>query len=176
MHGIIHTELQKYIEANHGSDALTAILKEAGLSNKIYMAINTYPDEEALAIVNAASLQTFTTAEDIFEDFGEFIVPELMGIYLSLIKPEWKTRELLLHTEETIHRVVRMKNPGAKPPRLQFEEMGPNMLRLTYTSPRRMSALAKGIIKGVAKYYRETVNIQEHKRDDGSSEMLIIMS
>ena len=173
MHGIIHAELKKYVETNHGSDAWKAILKEAGLSNKIYMTISTYPDEEVVAIVTAASKLTQTPAENILEDFGEFIAPDLMIMYQPLIKPEWKTMEMLLHTEETIHRVVRLNNPGADPPRLQFEATGPNTLKFTYTSPRQMSAVAKGIIKGVAKHYGETLTIQERKRADGGSEMQI---
>ncbi len=173
MHGIIHVELKKYVETNHGSDVWTAVLKEAGLSNKTYMTIITYSDEEALAIVNAASSLTHTPAEHILEDFGEFIAPDLMSMYWSLIKPEWKTMEMLLYTEETIHRVVRQKNPGAGPPRLQFEAQDSNTLKFTYTSPRQMSAVAKGIIKGVAKHYGENVTIQERKSTDGSSEMVI---
>jgi Haem-NO-binding len=137
------------------------------------MAIDTYPDEEAVAIVTAASQMTHTPADQILEDFGEFIAPDLLRMYQSLLKPEWKTLELLLHTEEMIHRVVRIKNPGAEPPKLQFEQAGPNQLKFYYNSPRRMAAVAKGIIKGIAKHYRETVLVREHKKPDGSSEMLI---
>ena len=44
MHGIIHAELKKYVETNHGPEAWRAILDKAGLGNKIYMAISTYED------------------------------------------------------------------------------------------------------------------------------------
>jgi hypothetical protein len=173
LHGIIHAELKKYIETRHGSNAWNRCLEAAKLGNKIYMPINTDPDEEAVAIVTAASQITHTPVDHILEDFGEFIAPDLLRMYQSLLKPEWKTLELLLHTEEMIHRVVRITNPGAKPPKLQFEQAGPNQLKLYYNSPRRMAAVAKGIIQGVAKHYREAVLIREHKKPDGSSEMLI---
>jgi len=163
MHGIIHAELKKFVDTNHGPDAWAAILKEAGLENKTYITICAYPDEETLAIVKAASSLTHTPAEQILESFGEFIVQDLVNMYRSLIKPEWKTMGLLLHAEETIHRVVRMKNKRAKPPQLQFEAIGPSMLKFTYSSPRRLSSVARGIIKGVAKHYGETVTILERK-------------
>ena len=73
-----------------------------------------------------------------------------MSTNKSMTKPNWKTMELLLYTEETIHKAVRIKNPGAEPPRLQFQQTGPNTLKFNYNSPRQMSAVAKGIIKGVA--------------------------
>ena len=123
------------------------------------MTIGTNPDDEVHALVVAAATLTHASAEHILEDFGEFIVPDLMGVYQSLIKPEWKTKEMLLHTEETIHRVVRLKNPGAKPPRLHLKATGLNSLKFTYNSPRQMSAVAKGIVKGVAKHYRENVTV-----------------
>ncbi|MCB0163046.1 MAG: heme NO-binding domain-containing protein [Anaerolineae bacterium] len=175
MHGIIHTELQRYVETKHGPDAWEAVLQEAGLNAKIYMAISTYPDKEILAIVTAASRLTHIPTEYILEDFGEFIVPSLMHMYQVRIDPAWKTMELLLHTEGTIHKTVRLKKPGAQPPRLKFEKTGPTTLRLLYTSSRKMSAVAKGIIRGVANYYGELVTIQEHKQADGCSEMNIMI-
>jgi hypothetical protein len=173
MHGIIHVELKKYVETKHGSAAWTSILNDSGLSGKLYLPISSYPDEEIVALVNSAANLTRKPVESLLEDFGQFITPSLMDMYRSLIKPEWKTRELLLHTEETIHRVVRLRNPGAHPPQLRFETTGPNTLKFTYTSPRRMSSVAKGIIKGVANHYRETVTIQERNALDGTCEMRI---
>lgn len=69
-----------------------------------------------------------------------------MERYAALIPETWGTLELLLNTEQTIHTVVRGTTPGARPPRLKFTQMGPDRLRFAYDSPRRMSALSKGII------------------------------
>jgi hypothetical protein len=176
MHGIIHVELKRYVETKHGADAWKAVLQKAGTPSRIYVATNVYPDEEAAALVATASLLTKTPAETILEDFGEFVTPALLSMYQSLIKPDWKTRELLLNTEETIHRVVRLKNSGALPPQLRFEEMGPRQLKFYYNSPRRMSAVAKGIIKGVARHYREKVAIQESRGPEGRVEMTITIN
>jgi len=173
LHGIIHAELKKYVEARHGSDAWKACLETAGFSHKMFLPISTYPDADAVAIVTAASKLTNIPAERILEDFGEFIAPDLISMYQSLIEPHWKTAELLLHTEDVIHRVVRINNPGAQPPKLRFEQLGPNELKLYYDSPRRMAAVAKGIISGVAKHYGQTVLIREHRKPDGNSEMSI---
>ena len=173
MHGIIHAELKKYVETKHSRDAWTAILEQAGLEKKTYLATSAYPDEEAVAIVTTASQLTGTPADQMLEDFGEFIVPSLMNLYKALVKPEWGTMEMLLSTENTVHRVVRMRNPGAEPPELRFEQTDTKELKFFYNSPRQMSAVAKGIIKGVAKHYGDTVVIRERKNADGSVEMSI---
>jgi hypothetical protein len=52
----------------------------------------------------------------VLEDFGVFIDPPLMNMYGHLIPAEWKTLDEIEKTEETVHHVVRVQTPGAKPP------------------------------------------------------------
>lgn len=120
-----------------------------------------YPDPEVVALVTAASASTGLAADTILEDFGAFIVPDLMQVYSSFIQRSWKTLDLIENTEKMIHRVVRIKNPGAKPPELVVKRSGPKEVVVTYTSWRKMCSLAKGIVKGIAQHYKETVAIAE---------------
>lgn len=173
MHGMIHTALKRFVGENHGTEAWNAILEEAGLSERYYFPKEPYPDEEAGAIVAAASKLTGAPADDILESFGEYLVPVLMKMYGSLLKPDWGTLEMLLHTEGTIHRVLRMKDPEVKPPKLEFEQTGPSTLTLNYSSKRRMSGVARGMIKGVAEHYGDQVTISETPRPDGSCVMKV---
>lgn len=173
MHGIIHAEIRRYIEHRHGREAWHEALQKAGLEGRIYTTVGTYPDEQLMAIVDAAVSMTGTPVNEILEDFGEFLAPSLLSMYRALIRPEWKTAELLLHTEATIHTVVRMKNPGAEPPHLRFESTGPDSLVFFYNSPRRLADVARGIIRGVADHYGETVIIDEDRNEDGTSRMNI---
>jgi len=168
MHGIIHSQLERYVKQTWDTDTWWSILERAGLGRKLYLATKAYPDQEALAIVTAATDVSGLPADEILEGFGEFIVPTLLNTYRSLVDPQWGAAEFLLNTEETIHRVVRMRNPGARPPQLRFERLGPTRLRLSYDSPRKMMAVAKGIIRGVAKHYGNTVTILSRPRSGGT--------
>jgi hypothetical protein len=78
-----------------------------------------------VALVVAATKATGLKADAILEDFGEFIAPDLISMFRASIKPEWRTLELLEHTEETIHKAVRLRNPGATPPELVAPAQGP---------------------------------------------------
>ncbi len=176
MHGLIHAELERFVETSYGAEAWKTVLNEAGLGEKVYLPGLTYADHEAAAIVSATSQFTNTPAAELLERFGQFLAPTLINIYEHLIQPGWKTMDLLLHTEETIHKVVRQRKFGPQPPRLQFEQTGPNTLNFNYDSPRQMSALGKGIIRGVAKHYGEKVEIEERKGAGGSVEMKITIS
>jgi hypothetical protein len=161
MHGIIFSELKKYVETKHSPAVWDALLKDAGLSHKMYTAIQAYPDEEAVALVTTASKMTGAPVNAILEDFGEFIVPDLVKMYEVLIKPEWDALDFIVHTEETIHAVVRNRNPGALPPALKVIRLSPDEVTLHYNSPRKMCGVAKGIARGVAKHYRQAITISE---------------
>jgi hypothetical protein len=88
-----------------------------------------------------------------------------------LLKREWRTLDVIEHTEETIHRVVRMRQPGAQPPLLRAERTSPNEVVLFYDSPRRLCAVARGIGRGVANHFQEPIVIEErrcmHRGDPG---------
>jgi predicted hydrocarbon binding protein len=161
MHGIVFSELQKYVCQNLGQPAWSNLLNEAGLRGKVYLPITEYPDQEIVALVGTASRLTGRAADEILEDFGEFIAPDLMSMYRALVRPEWKTLDLLEHIEETIHAVVRVKNPGARPPELRVSRLSDSRLVITYSSSRKMCALAIGIIRGLGKHYGESILIQQ---------------
>ncbi len=173
MYGIFHVEIQHYIETRYGRDVWTAALKRAGLKNRIYMTVSNYLDSEVKAIMKAASEITGVSVEALFVDFGAFAVPSLMSTYEPLIDPKWCMMDLLLNLESAVYRVIRTRSPGAQPPRMTFERAGPHQLRLHYDSPRRMPALAKGFVVGIAAYYGEMVDIETEENPNGSVDMLI---
>jgi hypothetical protein len=55
MHGLIFSELKKYVETKHGKGSWHALLKTAGLETKTYLSVREYPDAEGVALVVAVS-------------------------------------------------------------------------------------------------------------------------
>lgn len=161
MHGIIFAELRNYAETRHGKGTWDKLLKSAALENKVYLPVREYPDAEVVALVAAASMMTGLPVAEVLEDFGEFIAPALIRMFGHLLWPEWKTIDVIDNTEGTIHHVVRVKNPGAKPPELQTVRHGEDEVTLVYTSPRQMCALAIGIGKGLAKHFKEKIAVTQ---------------
>ncbi len=161
MHGIIHTELQRYVTTKLGVEAWAPLLADAGLPNKRYLMTQVYPDEEAGALVGAAVRRTGLAAAVILEDLGAFLVPTLMKVYKPFVKPHWRTLDVIEHTEATIHKAVRMRNPGARPAELKTTRMSPTEVVLVYGSARRMCAVARGIARGMAEHYSERIEITE---------------
>lgn len=112
MHGIVFGELKQYVAARLGTAAWSELLEAAGMGPKLYLAIEEYPDQELGAILRAASNRTGLSAAGILHDFGDFIGPHLMRMYRMYILPEWKTLDVIEHTEERIHKMVRLQHKG----------------------------------------------------------------
>ena len=161
MHGLIFSELQKYVGAKHGKETWSVLLEKAGFRNKMYLPVQEYPDSEVVALVSTASSLTGRSVSQVLEDFGEFITPDLVAMYGHLLKSDWKALDVIEYTEGTVHAVVRVQNPGAKPPELRTMRLSTNEVLLTYTSPRQMCALAIGIGKGLARHFGETLSITQ---------------
>ena len=161
MHGLIFAELKKFVDAQLGTGAWTNLLQKSGLSAKTYVAVQEYPDAEIVALVTTASQLTSIPVPDLLEAFGRFIVPDLLKSYGALLDKKWKTLDVIEHTENTIHRVVRLRNPGAKPPELVCRRPSEDEVMIHYASPRKMCSVAKGIARGVADHFSEQVEISE---------------
>jgi hypothetical protein len=162
MHGIIFTEFRHFIEQGSHEGRWHDVLHAAKLDRRVYASISDYPDEEFFEIIAAASRALNKPANEIVEDFGVFIAPDLLGMYAVLIKPHWRSLEVIEHTEAVIHGVVRIKQAGAAPPQLKVRRVAPDEIELRYDSPRKLCGLAKGIIRGIAAHFGESMQIVEH--------------
>ena len=170
MHGIILSELKRFVVTKHGDDVWRKLLQDADRSNAVYLAGGVYPDEDVVAIVAAASRLSGASPSTILEEFGDYIAPHLLEIYQPLIPANWRTLDVIEKTEGHVHRVVRIKNPGAAPPQLRTERVSDTEVILHYSSPRKMCSVAKGIGKGLARHFGETIKVTErtcmHQGDD----------
>jgi predicted hydrocarbon binding protein len=176
MHGSILYLLTKFISSRVGEGGLQKILATARRQDVAYVPTMMYPDGDAVAIVTAAAQLTGQPAGALLDAFGEYIVPSLLTLYEALVDPSWKTLDLLENTESTIHRVVRMKSPGAEPPRLKCRRESRDEVVIVYESERRMCDVAVGIIRGVADHYGEQVEIHQRRcmqRSDDHCEIVV---
>ncbi len=177
MHGIIFMELEKFVVEEFGGDAWDQISRTAGVSRLSNLATKSYPDSELFALVGAAEKISGTAAAELLFQFGEFIVPDLVKIYGAFVDKKWCALDLLEHTESVIHRAVRLQDRAAAPPRLRITRSSPDEVVIHYSSPRKLCAVAKGIVRGVAKHYGESLTVTETTcMLSGASECTLITS
>lgn len=159
MHGRIFWEFRDYAEARYGPGTWLKLLKSCGMQEKVYLR-QPYPDTEMVSLLTAACDLSGRSLPALLEDFGEFTVPSLLSMYGHLMMREWRTLDVIEHTEKTAHSAVRMMDAGSAPPFLLANRLGPEELMLTYSSPRKLCAFAVGVAKGLGKYFNEEVHIR----------------
>ena len=89
----------------------------SGLEHVEFDHKTVYPDEHVYALVGHAAEMTGIPAGELHEKFGEYLVPDLMYMYQKLVRPEWKTLDMIEHTELTMHKKVREEHIQNAPPR-----------------------------------------------------------
>jgi hypothetical protein len=163
MHGIVFTEFQQYVQRGAPAGRWHEVLHSANLDRRVYAATRQYPDKDFFDIVDAASKKMDRSTAEILLGFGEFIAPDLLGMYAALIKSDWSTLDIVERTETVIHAVVRVNHAGSSPPQLRAARVSRDEVELTYDSPRRLCHFAKGIIRGIAAHLGERIEIHERQ-------------
>ena len=161
MHGLMFSELRKYVEAHAGAGTWPRVCVEAGVERALHRDTETYPNAELIALVEAAARITGTAVSVLLEDFGAHLVPGLFATFLPEPPPEWGALDLLEHAEQHCHDAVRRRDPLAHPPRLRVRRLSFTEVEVVYASPRRMCHIARGIARGVLTRYRESGSVSE---------------
>lgn len=173
VHGSIFFLLKKFVENNFPPGTWGKLNTETGTS-VTFEITKSYPIATIGAIIGTASKLTGISVNDLKEQFGEYLVPDLFQLYSSYLKPEWKTFDVVENTELVMHGAVRKLNSTANPPILNVVRVNEKLLMIDYHSKRRMGSLAVGIIKGIAKYYNESEKITIQNMGDPDDERVQI--
>ncbi len=160
VHGSIFFLLKKFIDRSLPEGSWAKLNESAGNGNMEFDITLNYDISHINNFLEAASELTGATKTELKEKFGEELVPDLMKVYSSYVKPEWRTYDILLYTETVMHGAVRHLNSTANPPILNVTKVGNDILMVDYFSKRRMGALAVGIIRGIARFYNESDKIK----------------
>jgi Protein kinase domain/Haem-NO-binding len=161
MLGMVFFILRNEVERLLGPSGWSHVLSVAKLPAKAYSPVADYPDSEATSLFGAVSRLVGQPLPRFLEEFGAALAPELLALHSGLVRPEWKTLDVLMNAEEVIHAVVRRRNPQAKPPVLRCARFADNEVQLVYASPRQLCEIAKGIVRGLAQHYQENISVTE---------------
>lgn len=159
MKGIIFSLLQMVVSDEYGEATWDALLDETGLPG-VYTAVGSYPDEELLALVGAASKALDTPPDEIVKWFGHRAMPLLFERYPEVFEGHTSTRAFVLTLNDVIHPQVRKLFPGAYAPEFEFGVLGDNELTLSYSSKRRLCSFAEGLLHGAAEHFGENVVVE----------------
>lgn len=163
MHGVVFAELKEFVETTHGEEQWQTILDTAETSTNSYLAISSYPDEDLLALVEAAQTATGQSQDEILHAFGTFAAPDLLQKYDTFLDDDWTALDVLEHTEDAMHKAVRLKEEDAAPPELDCQRVDTDEVIIDYSSELQLCQFGEGLIEGIADEHGTTVSTtQEH--------------
>lgn len=176
MHGSIFQLLRRYVLHHYDFATWHRFIEAAHLTEHDFDREQVYPDEHLYRLIGVAATHAGLEPNALQEQFGEFLVPDLVFAYRKLIDPSWRTLDFLEHTERVMHDQVRRDVPGAQPPVLHAERLSPTQVRVRYISARHMGALAVGIIRGIARYFGEehTLRVTPTSAENGQEVEILV--
>ncbi len=158
MHGVIFTSLRDYLTSEHGAELAQAVLDR----QPIFVLSESYDDALLTELVSRAAAAAGRDVDDVVHDFGIFTArTTFTRMYPAFFEIAPSAREFLLTVETRIHELVRATIPNAAPPQVRVEEHGPDGVGITYTSPRRLCVLLRGLVQGTAGHYGQSAAIVE---------------
>lgn len=156
MKGIVFNLLEELVSRDLGDAVWDQLLEDSGAGG-VYTSLGSYPDEELISLVAAASKTLQKPPDAILQWFGNGAMPLLAAKYPAFFAPHEATRPFLLTLNDIIHPEVLKLYPGAVPPVFAFDSSSEDVLVMEYRSRRKLCALALGFIEGAAEHFGESV-------------------
>ena len=158
MKGIVFNILNEMVEEKFGFEAWEGLLEATGLDG-IFVATETFPDEDLFKLVAAAETATGIPAETLVRSFGEYMVPQFARHYPVFFENQSNLKHFLLTVDEVIHVEVRKLFPDAGLPKFDYVDREDNQLTMLYRSPRKLCVLAEGLITGSAAHFGQQIDL-----------------
>lgn len=160
MKGIIFNLLEEVVRREYGEETWETLLEEAGVDGA-YTSLGSYPDEEVMRLVAAASAALKKRPDEIVRWFGRNALPLLASKHPHFFQSHSSTRPFLLTLNDVIHMEVRKLYPGADVPVFDYDNSSADTLLIQYKSARKLCALAEGFIEATAAHYGEELTLDQ---------------
>ena len=160
MKGVIVVCLRELVVTRFGQDKWEEALRRVKINPKSsVLPTQDVDDANVLSVIESLCGVLGITSVQAADAFGEYWVttfaPNIYGIYFRGAN---NARDLLLKMDN-IHELVTSNIPNAHPPRFDYEWRNDNTLIMTYKSQRGLIDFLVGLIKGVGKYYGESLQV-----------------
>lgn len=168
MKGIVFTEFLDFVARHHGEDMVDDLIEACPLaSGGAYTAVGTYDHAEMAALCGELSRRTGHSAHALVKGFGEHLSRTFEGGYPDFFVRSAHYFDFLESIEAHIHHEVHKLYPDAELPTFQVVSRDDRCLVIDYRSPRRMGALAEGLMEGTARHFGVTVRVGTEPLESG---------
>ncbi len=176
MKGIVFVGFFELVEKEFGYEMVDKLIASCNLESKgIYTSVGTYSHNEMVQLVTKLSEFSGVEVPVLLKTYGQYFGKAHLRKYNMFYEQASDTFSFLESIHNHIHVEVKKLYPEAELPHFDSNRVSDSILELVYTSARKMSAFAKGLIEDTALYYGEEVEIsQKNIEADGSKVLFTI--
>ena len=171
MKGVVFTEFLDFVAMRFGDDMVDDIIAASQLpSGGAYTAVGTYSHAEMASLCQALAARSEQPVPALLRSFGEHLSVRFAQHYPAFFSRSKGFFDFLESIEAHIHVEVRKLYPDAELPSFRIERREPALIVMQYRSPRRLEALAEGLILGSARHFGVAVQVSSGPLEDGDGE------
>jgi hypothetical protein len=166
MKGIVFTEFLGFVGQRFGEDMVDDVIEDCPLSTGgAYTSVGTYDHREMVALCQALARRTGEPPQALVKDFGQHLSRSFHSGHGHFFARSGHYFDFLESVESHIHHEVRKLYPDAELPTITVVERGEHHLVLDYRSPRRLGALAQGLLEGTAAHFGVVARVRSEALD-----------
>lgn len=160
MKGIVFTEFLEMVEKEFGYDTVDEIIEASDLpSDGVYTAVGTYDHGEMVTLVTQLSEKTKIPVPDLLKAYGKYIFHTFLAGYPAFFERAINTFDFLESIDNHIHVEVKKLYPDAELPEFSSNRVTDDHMEMIYTSKRKMSALAEGLIEETLIHFKDDCDV-----------------
>ena len=169
MKGIVFTEFLEMVEGKFGYEVVDEIITATNLSTDgVYTSVGTYPHSEIVGLLMNLSDKVKVDPALLLKEFGKYLFDTFLRNYPQFFTSVDNVFDFLHSIDAHIHVEVLKLYPDATLPKFETKEDGDGNMTMVYSSERKMSALAEGLMEKSIAYYGESYTIAvENITEDG---------
>lgn len=176
MKGIVFTEFLDMVEEGYGYEMVDKLISSSNLESEgIYTSVGTYSHGEMVLLVTNLHKETNIAVPDLLNQFGQYLFETFRTNYPEFFLEVTDAFDFFESIQDYIHVQVLKLYPDAELPEFSTEYRDKKELRLIYTSERKMSDFALGLIEKSIDYFNENASVEmKNIEEDGSKVLFII--
>lgn len=161
---MIFKGLKDFVVDSYDDATWDRIREEAGVARERYVPVSAYPDEELVALVEAAVAVSGVDRSALLRTFGRYLLPTLVDRYGVYIEESWSGLELVENVESAIHEALRSGGSlEYEPPGIAAERVSDDVIVVTYDSERGLCDVGMGLLDGIGEHYGMHLDVYERQ-------------
>lgn len=175
MKGLIFTVFLEMVEEKYGFEIADKIITVSNLDSKgIYTSVGTYDHKELFILLKNLSELSGESQNVILIKYGEFAFTKFAVKYSYLLKDVNDLFTFLESIDNYIHVEVLKLYPDAELPKFETIRVSNNKLILKYTSKRKMSSFAEGLLNGSINHFSSDTTFTKELLNNGEEALFTL--